>query len=322
MQINYIILAHDNPSQLFRLVQRLSKGQVHFYIHIDLKSDFDAFRTILSESRQVTFIDNRINCIWGDISMIHATLNCMNQIIADQRTGYAVLLSGQDYPLKSNEYIARFFNKNYGANFINIFSLPTANWKQERDGMDRVEHYKFNVSDQRYDFLKVPPLLDSDLFKQFAIARSRALATLNKNLEILMKPRVSPSYIEKFYGGSQWWAFPIETIRFIVAFLKAHPDYLDFHTYTFVPDELFFHTIIGNNPEFFAKTKDSVTYVDWVSCGPFRPATFDMSYYDELMNRKELFARKFDRDVDSLILDRLDEAFRKETECTELTEKG
>lgn len=322
MQLNYIILAHDNPEQLARLVQRLSTEQVHFYIHIDLKSDIDAFKSIIQESRKITFIENRANCIWGDISMIHATLNCMDQIIADQRTGYVVLMSGQDYPLRSNEYIVRFFNENYGTNFINIFSLPTANWKQERDGMNRIEHYKLNLSDQKFDIRIVPPIEDSRIFKQYAIARSeRELAVLNANLEMLMKPRIAPDYIEKFYGGGQWWAFPIETIRFVLAFLDSHPDYLDFHNYTFVPDELFFHTIVGNNPEFFTKTKSSITYVDWVSCGPFRPATFDTSYYEELITREELFARKFDTNIDSLILDMIDENIIKEIEYPELTEK-
>ncbi len=323
MQINYIILAHDNPRQLFRLVQRLSGDQVRFYIHIDLKSDMDVFKSISQVSQQVTFIDRRENCIWGDISVVRATLNCLEQVISDRRTGYVVLMSGQDYPIKSNEYIAGFFRKHYGTDYISMFSLPSANWKQERDGMNRVEYYKLNLSDQKFDVRMVPPLTDSRIFKQFAMARTeRELAALNENLETLMKPRKKPSYIRKFYGGSQWWALPIETIRFIRTFLDTHPDYLDFHTYTFVPDELFFHTIIGNSPELLTQTQDSVTYVDWVSNGPFRPATFDVSYYTELMGRKELFARKFDANVDSLILDRLEATFRKETEYTELTEKG
>ena len=121
----------------------------------------------------------------------------------------------------------------------------------------------------------------------------------------LMKPRTTLSYIDQFYGGCQWWAFPIESIEYILNFLVVHPDYVDFYKYSFVPDELFFHTIVGNTPELIEKVQKSVTYVDWEN-GPFYPAIFDMSYYDKLIIRDELFARKFDCNLDSTILDSID----------------
>jgi len=308
MQINYIILVHQNPNQLSRLVQRLKTENVRFYIHIDLKSDLSRFRSQLERySRHVIFIENRVNCIWGDISMVYATLNCMIRILADQRTGYTVLMSSQDYPLKSNEYILSFFNQHYGVNLINLFSLPTSNWRDERGGMNRVEFFKLNLSDRRSDFRIVPPLINSRILKYFANAESpRVLAVIDENLEILMKPRATLNYIDQFYGGSQWWALPIESIEYILNFLDLHPDYVDIYKFSFVPDELFFHTIVGNTPELFEKVQKSVTYVDWESNGPFRPAIFDISYFDKLIIRDELFARKFDLNLDSQILDQID----------------
>jgi len=306
VEINYIILAHNNPLQLSRLIQRLSTDHVQFYIHIDLKTDIRTFTSIISQSQQVIFVENRVNCIWGDLSVVYATLNCLNQIVADRRNGYVLLMSGQDYPLKRNEYIQDFFIRHYGVNFINLFSLPSKNWLYE--GMNRVEYYKLNISDCRADIRIIPPLTDSRILKHYANAQSeRVLTVFDENLETLMKLRPTLSYIQKFYGGSQWWALPIETIRFILSFLDTHPDYIKFYKYTFVPDELFFHTIIGNNPILFEKARESVTYVDWESNGNFRPAIFDISFYYKLIIRNELFARKFDSNLDSEILDRIDE---------------
>ncbi len=315
MEINYIILAHNHPFQLARLVQRLLANEVRFYIHIDMKSDLDSFFSILPTTKQIVYIENRENCIWGDSSIVSATLNCMKQIVCDGRTGYTVLLSGQDYPLKTNDYIHDFLAQNYGVNFINLFLLPTKNWADERDGMNRVEYYKLNISDCRADILIIPPLTDSRAFKHYTVSQpERVLKVLNEKLELLMHPRPSLSYINRFYGGSQWWAFPIETINYIMDFIGTYPDYRDFFKYSFVPDELFFHTIVGNTPDLFEKTQESLTYVYWVNNGYIRPAIFDISYYDKLIIRDELFARKFDSNLDSEILDWIDETRKPENQ--------
>lgn len=307
MEINYLILVHNHPTQLARLVKRLSTSDVRFYIHVDLKSEIGHFISVLPASSQVVYINHRINCIWGDISMVNATINGLQQIVSDNRRGYTILMSGQDYPLKSNQIIQDFFSQNYGVNFISMFSLPTKNWADERDGLNRVEYYKLNISDRRADIRILPPLLDSRLAKlYFASQSENILSVLDKYLEMLMHPRPTLNYITQFYGGSQWWAFPIETIWFILEFIDKHPDYTDFFRFSFVPDELFFHTIIGNLPELSTRVKETVTYVDWVSNGPFRPAVFDSSFYDQLIERNELFARKFEADSNSIIFDQLD----------------
>lgn len=308
MEINYLLLVHNEPTQLARLVKRLSTSDARFYIHVDLKSEIGQFLSVVPANNQVIYIKNRVNCIWGDLSMVNATINGLRQIVADNGRGYTVLMSGQDYPLKSNQFIRDFFCNNDGYNFISMFSLPTKNWADERDGLNRVEYYKLNISDRRADIRILPPLSDSRLAKHYFNSQSEnVLGVIDKHLEMLMHPRPTLNYITQFYGGSQWWAFPIETIRVILDFLDTHPDYVDFFRYSFVPDELFFHTIVGNSPELRNKVKDTVTYVDWVSNGPFRPAVFDCSFYDQLIGRNELFARKFDCKSDLEILNMIDE---------------
>lgn len=308
MQINYIILAHNQPKQLYRLVKRLFAKNVRFYIHIDLKSDPESFLSLLPATNQIVFVADRVNCIWGDISVVNATLNCIKQIVAENRNGYSVLLSGQDYPIKSNFYIKEYLNKDDRKNFINLFSLPSKNWSDEREGMNRVEYYKLNISDRRFDLQIIPPISDAKLLKYVIEKQPNSVVEkINENLEVIMKPRMQPDYIDRFYGGSQWWAFPIETLHSILNYIEIHPDYLDFFKYSFAPDELFFHTIIGNIPELSGNIKETITYVDWESKGPFRPAIFNIADYEKLMSRDELFARKFDIHLDVSILDKIDE---------------
>ena len=46
VRIAYLILAHDRPAHLERLVQRLTAPGVAFFVHIDAKADQDAFASL------------------------------------------------------------------------------------------------------------------------------------------------------------------------------------------------------------------------------------------------------------------------------------
>ena len=121
----------------------------------------------------------------------------------------------------------------------------------------------------------------------------------------ILKKRHFPKYLNPF-GGSNWWAFPIETIHYINTFIKTHPDYLTYHKFTHCPDEIFFHSIIFSKYK-SNKIEKSVTYVNWSRKNCSLPVTFTSEDYIELSNQKEkLFARKFDKKIDTQILDKID----------------
>ncbi|MEN9488081.1 MAG: hypothetical protein RL494_346, partial [Bacteroidota bacterium] len=75
MHKNYIILAHKNPGQILRLIQKLNDDSSSFYIHIDINSDAKSFEAILSELPNVNFIKNRESGTWGDLGIVKATVN-------------------------------------------------------------------------------------------------------------------------------------------------------------------------------------------------------------------------------------------------------
>jgi hypothetical protein len=56
---NYIVIAHNNPIQLLRLIQRLDDGFSKFYIHIDLKTPINQFEE-LEKNSNVHFVRDRI----------------------------------------------------------------------------------------------------------------------------------------------------------------------------------------------------------------------------------------------------------------------
>lgn len=311
MEINYIILAHKAPLQLARLLERLFTRESRFYIHIDKDVDIYPFRKELGHFSNVFFLtdEQRISAVWADFAMVQATLNCMQQIIADKRKGYCVLMSGQDYPIKSSAYINDFLSRQYGANFIEGYPILPSECPEL--GRKRINRYKINLSKTRNDILLFPSIFDKEFygnanFQSFwVLAKRKSIVSCLEILPQTLRKRRFPSYLQP-YKGSQWWAFPIETIHFIDDFINGHPGYLSYHLYTFAPDEIFFQSIIHSMLD-KVRIHEEVTYVNWPpdNLGPLLLKEIN---FEEVMEkgRDKLFARKFDIEIDSKILDLID----------------
>ena len=311
MEINYIILAHKNPEQIKRLICNLKGPDANFYLHIDGNTPSKPFIKKFQHFENIHFIKSPIRkkIIWGDISIVYATLGAMKQILKDQRGGYCILLSGQDYPLKQRNYIHSFLEKNNGTHYISIFSIPHPGW--EKGGVSRLESYKINKSSQRKHFLLLPSIFEKDFFtfKTFGKLNYLRKSGKWKDLSHVFKKRKFPAYL-KPYGGGQWWAFPIETVQKIIEFNSAHPDFLAYHHYTLIPDELFFTSILMHlKVSEEIPISKSITYVNWERISGPLPVTFQHLDFVELKeaSKDHLFARKFDIELDSQILDEIDQ---------------
>lgn len=311
MEINYLILAHKGPRQMARLLERLTTPHSNFYIHIDKDVDIFPFRKELSHLPNVIFLmdEQRMCAVWADFGMVQATINCMRQVIADQRTGYCVLISGQDYPIKDTLYRSEFFKRQYGMNFIQGHPI-LANGCPEQ-GSRRINRYKINLSKNRNDILVFPSIYDREFYRKFTfksfltLAKRKNIGSCFEVLPRTFKKRRFPSYIQP-YSGSQWWALPIETIHLIENFIREHPDYMAYHQYTFAPDEIFFQSIIFSQVE-AAYIREEVTYVNWPQNNN-GPLLLKEINFEELSNQGQnrLFARKFDIEIDTKILDLID----------------
>ncbi|WP_264553464.1 beta-1,6-N-acetylglucosaminyltransferase [Flavobacterium sp. N2038] len=306
MTINYIILAHRYPNQVKKLIQKLTCPDAFFYVHIDKNVLIDPFFEELDDLPNVSFVAQREEGIWGDLGIVIATLNALKQILSDKRSGYCVLLSGQDYPIKSNDDIKLYFKTNIGKDFIDIFSLPTKYWS-----IDRMTKYKFNLSGKKEDFVQIGSILESEFFTKKTFKKIYRLIKLGRFDFILkiLKKRKYPNYIQP-YGGSQWWALSMTTVEKIIAFLEDHPDYVRYHTYSLLPDEMFFQSIIM----YLIEKKNEIkimpflSYANWEKKNCDLPVTFTSEDFDELISQpnSKLFARKFDRSIDKEIFDKID----------------
>ena len=145
VKLAYIISAYKLPDQLVRLVSKLNTDASHFLIHVDEKTDEAVFRRMREPLRlpNIHFLE-RHRCYYGGFGHVKATLKGIDEIFRRRLPfDYVILLTGQDYPIKSNRQIDEFFLQQEGWSFMEYFRLPWDKW--DYGGLNRIESWHLRV---------------------------------------------------------------------------------------------------------------------------------------------------------------------------------
>jgi hypothetical protein len=303
MKIAYLIIAHNHAMHLQRLVTALSSSASACFIHLDRKSRWQDFSSLSSKYDNLYFSPKRVSVYWGDFSMLEATIILLRMALeSEHRFDYFVLLSGADYPLQSATYIENFFERNKGAEYMELAPMPCHAIGKPLSRLTTYQPRPYNL----YSYV-------------IKLARKVSVKSGIGEVERDYRP-----YLEGLtpYGGSMWWALSHEACAHIVNFLDREKRVVNFYKNTVVPDETLIQTIIGNSP-YRAKIQRCLTYADWSPDGP-HPALITkkhLAYFrsmrqitvsDDLFGSGELlFARKFSdesaeivRELDQIIYER------------------
>lgn len=302
MQKNYLILAHKNPLQLGRMIERLDDGASKFFIHLDAKTPIEPFAACL-EGGHIRFIEPRERCVWGDFSIVRATIHLMEA--ASKEQGLFILMSGQDYPIQSQGYINAFLESNKEFDFIEIEPLEEK-WKPKMV-KDKLEHYHILHSEERGNSNCYAPFAHCSVFQKLRTLMHLLKGRLSvKNFRLLcsLPKRVAP--FERQYAGSQFWAFSERTFYAVLNYIREHKAALEgYYKYTSSPDEIYFHSVLMDlvAKDSTIKLKEQITYVNYFR----KNNVFVTEDFEKLSSAKgKLFARKFDTDIDIEILNKLD----------------
>ncbi len=214
IRIAYIILAHKLPEQLVRLVRRLNTATTSFLVHFDKKADAESYRRMtepLSRYENVHFLDRHAR-YYGDYNHVKATLEGIQKLSAlGIQYDYVVLLTGQDYPIKSNSQIQRALQESGGQSFLEYFSLPNEeHWETGNGGLDRVYYWHLHWRGWEFAFLKknrylepMPDWLWSALSAIFPIKRDFP-------------------WDFKLFGGSAYWCLARDCVEYINNFMRRN----------------------------------------------------------------------------------------------------
>jgi len=280
MKIACIILAHQNPAQLIRLLERLQHPSIDCWVHIDSKCDSQLFSAI-NKMENVFEIKPRLNLRWGNFNIVQAMINGLTSSISSkEKYDYFQFMSGMDYTLQPTQLFLNYLQANPAIDFIGNRPL-----EESKENTERIHRYYFNNLNQP--------------------AKRIAEALISKIL-----PKRKLPYLFAIRKGPQWMTLTRTSVEYILSFIDTNKSFAKFFQHVLAPDEFFFQTILYNSP-LKHKMKDHIFhYVDWTERKK-SPKTFTIKDKEKLLSTELFFARKFDCNVDTAILDMLDEKINK-----------
>ena len=278
MKHAYLILAHNNFYRLKVLLKLLDNENNDIYIHIDKKTRNVPKEEILSvvQKSNLHWV-TPIKTYWGHSSLVNAELKLIKTAILNGEYEYLHLISGVDLPLKKQSEIHKFFEDNKGKEFVGF-----SNFKNNYE--DRVKYYYWL---QKYEKnSKITAKLQEILTKFQKILKVNRLKNSNINIQ----------------KGCQWVSITGDFAKYII---KQEKWIQKFFANTNCSDELLMQTILINSP--FAKNiynkndeyKSCLREIDWERGSPY---VWKKEDKDILLSSNNIFARKFDENVDKEIM--------------------
>lgn len=292
MKICYIISSYKLPEQVVRLVKILDSADSFFYIHVDKRSEDSVFFKIkdsLSSLNNVFFL-KRGPSYYGSFGHVKATLKGINAALKSKiEFDYMVLLTGQDYPIKSIAFTQDYLKQNCGKSFLSYYTLDDRYAGKWFERLGRI--YLFDEKGSHTIF--------GDKFISRVAYKFWRGSPTKQNQGLVFPDGLTP------YFGNAYWVIHRKHIEYIFNFVCRQPNYVRFFKHSRVPDECFFHSILLNSIYQYEIVNNDLFYIDW-SERQSSPAILTTQDFSKLMDSDDLFARKFDMTVDSTILDLID----------------
>jgi len=134
VKIAYLIQTYKDPELLYRMINALTPSG-DFYVYVDKKTNIKPFVFKLKNYSNVKFINKRRRINWAGFSVVQSFLDLLNYAYNQgKKYDRFVFLTGQDYPLMTNEEILDYFSQHNKAEFVmayNINNSPIATDKNK-----------------------------------------------------------------------------------------------------------------------------------------------------------------------------------------------
>ena len=274
----YLIMIHNNLPQFEILLQCLDYEKNDIYVHVDKKlKEFspEKYKNIIKKGN-LFILSKRINIKWGGFTQIECELELLKEA-TKRKHSYYHLISGADMPLKTQNDIYNFFENHYGMEFIHF---DEKNLRKEY--RNRINKYYLFTGKKKSIIKKI-------INKLFLLLQFK-------------KNRIDNDIV--LGKGANWFTITDKLANYVVSNEK---NIKKMYKYTVTADEMFLQTLVLNS-EFkeklynqnFNDDYSSILYcIDWKRGNPY---VYKEQDFNELINSKMLFARKFDINIDKNII--------------------
>lgn len=278
----YLVTAYDNFSVLRLLLELLDHPRNDIYLHVDAKADgFDVASIFGHFQASSIVVIPRRKVYWGDYTQVRAVLDLFKAAIPKEY-GYYHLISGSDLPLRSQDEIHRFFDEHEGLEFVGFASRYKDEWVSVIHIFNRTLRAKGRAA-------RVGRWL------------ARHFVRLQRALRIDIRRRW-PVEVKK---GSDWFSITHDLATLLVA---REAELERMFRWATVPSEFYLQTVVWNSPfrdRIYSLNNEpyaTMRYVDWTRGSPY---TLRAADFDDLIDSRYLFARKFDWTTDPEVVRRV-----------------
>lgn len=300
MKYAFLILAHQSPEVLMRLIHALDDPRFDLFVHLDSKADRSAFHfeNYRLQHSRLSLLPQRYHAYWGSIFMTDAMIALYRCAFAHDDYSRFIMLSGEDYPVLSNDDIYTYLSDD-SREFIRPVNLPL---------QSQVTGYWF-----------------------WPLRNLRAIKLLQKILSKCGIRKEPYLFIDgkqwPVYKSSQWHALSRSSVAHILSTLDRHPSIRKYFTYSFSSDSLLIPTILYNSPEFRQKmfltdpdsmknnafnTRPVLHYLQYKYQKGSSVEIFDETSLDAILSSGKLFIRKVRSGTSDILMDMLDQSRRQE----------
>ncbi|MDT7953114.1 MAG: beta-1,6-N-acetylglucosaminyltransferase, partial [Acetobacteraceae bacterium] len=199
-------------------------------------------------------------CHWGRFGPVAAAIEGMRWFVRTD-ADYAILLSGMCFPIRSQAVIRAQLGQLAGRSMMEHFAFPIPQWSgPDRGGYARIERYFVRIPGRKRP-VKLPFL------------KRKALAGFHP------------------FGGSFYWCLSRAAVEQALQTIDEKPWLVVYFKSTYIPDEMFFQTVLMNSPAAPMIDNKLIHYLDWSARGT-GPAVIGRDDIPAVAASDALFVRK------------------------------
>jgi len=280
----FLMAVHKQPKLLRRIIERLSASNHYFFINVNARlSNFDEFVNELNGISNVVFLTPRVSIYHSGISQVVCTLNLLKCAKSyGCHFDYYHLISGQDYPLRSNEQFDHFFDTTEDS--FMCYSYET----DSPIKYNYTQGWFFNKNDNF--FAKVYLKLKLDKLAGLIVRRKR---------------------IDNLMGGWDWFSWSDKVCDYVLDYIQNNPDYFKRFNHTHSPCETMYQTLLYPKLDELKIHKHyPLRFISWEAHRPvnttYRPYNLNELDYKYVIESPTFFCRKVDEKESAKLLDMID----------------
>ena len=290
VKIAYLVIAYMDPEQLKRLAVRLCRTS-DVFVHINASVDLVPFQQALSGvhgSGKVIFSKDRYRIVWGGYSILKAAFSMMEQAFRQDTYDRFVLLTGLDYPIRSDEEIEAFFFDNAHKEYICADIVRG----------EQYDHLYYHASRDHRILHKCFQVYEKILRKSGKKGKRDYVVYNGKEYHL--------------YGIAPKWALSGECASYLLHFYKNNRGFNRYFQLMHAPDDFYVATVLFNSKfRNSIESRENIFKIVWLPDDK-GAKILDQEDYQELLSDNSLYAKKFQSGYSEELIEMLDEQSTEE----------